>query len=421
MATKTKIMYVCPTCGPEKSFGSWRKFRGHWTASHPGEESPERESIKQEVEVEQEEPEPGEGKIRTIETGKEYPRIGDGSLPDDPVDRLGTILDVHGVDANIRNQILRIFQMHPGYKANPVNLHYLLTANLPRKHHNSIPMMVNEYNSQDDLTPEGVPLMMGGMGNQGMGYNPYMIGMPGMGNQPYGGYPMYNIPNYSRRPTSRREETEEGDEEVGTGRGRRGRVADPMEQMANMMKNMGAFMTAMDSMRRGKGEGEGGNAFLEAFEKSQEQIAEAMEEVSDSIKSSKEETKRLLDEQEKKHREEMDTLKQQVHAKELAHLEEKIEDLKDEKEDEKTTGLGSLIHEAGESMGAQIDGVRKSMETGMGQVTRIAENLSKSVVPPGAPGAATSVEKTKTVAEASALIEAESEVDKLAKELTQGN
>lgn len=427
MATATKKVYICPVCGPGKTFGSWRKFRGHWTATHPGEEAPERDTVRQDVEVEKDEEEHGEEKIRTVGDKKDYPRIGDGSLPDDPVDRLGTILDVHGIDKEVRNQVLRIFQMHPGYRNNPVNLHYLLTANLPRKYTSSIPMMVSEYNSQDDATSEGGPLMLGMPANQGMGYNPYMMGGYGMGGSPYGGYPAYGVPDYRRRPTGRRPSDEEPEEDgEGTGRGRGGKPIDPVEQMAGMMKNIGAFLTAIDSVRGGKKGEEGeGNAFLEAFEESQKQMSEALDKVSESISSSKEETKKLMDDQEEKHREEMDILKKDIHEKEVTHLQEKINELKDEKDDEKTTGLGGLIKEAGEGIGAQVDGIRKSVDTGLKDITGIATNLSKN--PPQIPvpviglsGKQAKAQESLNIAEASTLIDAESKVAGLAKELTPG-
>jgi len=45
-------VYICPQ-HPEKTYTSWRKFRGHWSTRHKGEECPPREEFMQEREKEE--------------------------------------------------------------------------------------------------------------------------------------------------------------------------------------------------------------------------------------------------------------------------------------------------------------------------------------------------------------------------------
>ena len=103
-------IYLCPD-HPDKSYTSWRKFRGHWSTQHRGQECPPREEFLQVVEREtvlEEKREFREEKKERAEVkatfGQEIPRIGE-NLPEEPVERLATILDVHGIDRNTRTGV----------------------------------------------------------------------------------------------------------------------------------------------------------------------------------------------------------------------------------------------------------------------------------------------------------------------------
>ncbi|GAI74134.1 unnamed protein product, partial [marine sediment metagenome] len=174
-------VYICPE-HPEKTYTSWRKFRGHWSTQHRGEECPPREEFLREMEREEVLGKKKEHKEELKEEAAQREEVagaitaGEFILPEDPIPRLAKILEVHGVPGDLTTQILGVFQLHPGYRENPVNLHYLLTAKLPRKLHSSIPMMISAFTTQEGGYPEGIP-MMGGQSGMGMGpMPPFMYG-----------------------------------------------------------------------------------------------------------------------------------------------------------------------------------------------------------------------------------------------------
>jgi len=420
-------VYLCPT-HPEKPYSSWRKFRGHWSTQHRGEECPPREEFLHEeektefLEQKKEFKEGGGFPKETISAPgvevNDIPIIGEGGLPEDPVRRLATILDVHGVDKLIRNQLLSIFQLHPGYKGNPVNLHYLLTAKLPRKFHQTIPMMINEFTASDGGYPEGMAIGGLQMGGSPGGYPPLMYGGGG-----YSGYPPYYPPYYppvGRRPIGG---YDEGEEERPSRR-----KEDPLGPMKDTVALVGALMDVMSKASGGKSDNL--EKLSEDLRSSYEGLRSTLEEV---IEKSREEKQELAGKYEgqiialkESFGSTLEKIKEELHGAEKARLQDKIATLENEKDEERTTGLGELMKEAGQGISSQLAEVGSSVSKGMDKVGQIAEKVATApmaivegrVTPPGGvklhPG-------PKTLTEAVQTIEAEDEVEILAKELERGS
>ena len=397
-------VYCCPE-HPEKPYTSWRKFRGHWSTQHRGEECPPREEFLQEMEKgeireqKKEFKESGGFPQEEAAYGKDIPLVGGEGLPEDPVQRLATILDVHGVDKGTRDNLLAIFQLHPGYKDNPVNLHYLLTAKLPRKFHSSIPMMISEFTAQESAYPEGVPLgMMPGMGGP-QAMPPFMYGM---GYQPT--YPSYPSYNYLPRPPMGGREVE-GEE--GSGR-RRERERDPVKDAVALLGTLMEFKDRLMPER-----GSDGPSVQEVFEGFRSTIEEV-------TKDNKEQQDKLLAEirrAEEDRRKDLDGIKDLVHQEREGRLQDRIEALMESKDEERSEGLGTLLKDAGEGAGVQLDGLRQSVNQG---VNKLGDIITQAVAagPPGGPILRGTVAGGgRSVGEASALLEAEAEVENIAREL----
>ena len=280
--------YVCPE-HPEKVYSSWRKFRGHWSTQHRGEECPPREEFLQEMEKADFLEQKAESKEKVKERGEEKKVIeaaverGEFILPEDPVPRLDKILEVHGVDENLRNQILGVFQIHPGYRDNPVNLHYLLTAKLPRKLHPSIPMIISAFTAQEGGYPEGIP-MMGGIANMGGAIMPpYMMGggYQSMPYPPMGGYYMPRQPMGRQSP---------GEDERTTRR-----RESPMDSMKETIALMGAMFETMGKI--GGGGEEKFEKFTEKLEAAYTGLSSTIEEVLAKSSEEKEEMKQEFSQQ----------------------------------------------------------------------------------------------------------------------------
>ena len=398
--------YVCPE-HPGKVYTSWRKFRGHWSTQHRGEECPPREEFLQEMEKEEilgkkkeYKEELKEGSVMREEAAEAI-ATGEFTLPEDSIPRLAKILEVHGVPGDLTAQILGVFQLHPGYRENPVNLHYLLTAKLPRKLHSSIPMMISAFTTTEDNYPSGMPLgmMPGGVGPNVM--PPYMMG---------GGYSPYYPPTFGYQPTYRPPISEHG---TGEEEGRRVRVreANPVQDAVALL---GTIIELKDKLMPSGGKDS--TSVQEIFEGFRETIEEV-------TKDNKEQQDKLLEQMrgiEESNKATLDGIKEQLHQAEKARLQDKIETLQEAKDEERSEGLGQLLEEAGEGIGAQLEGIRGSVTQGM---DRVGDLVGKVVSTEGVrlPGLENKgIPGERSIATASELLEAEAAVDRIAQELQKG-
>jgi len=439
-------IYSCPE-HPTKLYTSWRKFRGHWSTQHRGEECPPREEFLQEVEkpevekleeeLKEQRKEAREEKLGEKEPqyGKDVPVIGEGGLPEDPVQRLATILDVHGVEKSYRDQILGIFQLHPAYKENPVNIHYLLTAKLPRKFHSSIPMMVNEFAASEMGYPEGGAIGMMQMGMGGVPMPPYMYGQQ----SPYG-YAPYMAPQFVRQPIiGGRESPDEERIERGKRREERSPVEDAVTLLGAILELkdrlmpekkedestskvspigdavalLGTLMELRDKLAPQKGEGE--SSVKEIFEG----FRTTIEEMEENSRGQQQKLLGEMKQMEEGHRQSLESIKETLHDAEKARLQDKIDTLTETKEEERSEGLGTLLREAGEGLGVQMQGVRTSLDQAAAKLGDVAEKTitarpSGGLIIRGSEKSATG---SRTITEASELMEAEAEVERLAKKL----
>lgn len=405
-------IYRCPE-HPDKIYTSWRKFRGHWSTQHRGQECSPREEFQEEIEKDEvaksrvlADQAGGAGRARKEEVLGEEPPYGipgEPFLPEDPVPRLAKILEVHGVPGDLTTQILGVFQLHPAYRENPVNLHYLLTAKLPRKLHSSIPMMISAFTVQEGGYPEGIP-MMGGQPGMGMGPMPPF--MYGGGMSPY--YPpTFGYQPVYRPPISGREAGEEERERRGA------RESNPVQDAVALL---GTLMDLRDKLAPSGGEGT--PSVQEIFEGFRTTIEEV-------TKDNKDQQDKLLDQIEKvqeANKAALEGIREQLHQSEKDRLHDKIETLEAAKDEERSEGLGTLLKEAGEGVGAQLEGLRGTVDKGMEKVTDLVEKaVTMERAPTEAPekGAAKN-QRSRTPSAAKELLEAESKVEELAKKLEGG-
>jgi len=408
---------------PEKVYTSWRKFRGHWSTKHRGEEVGEREEYRHEVDKDEVIEEKKERREEKKEAAGVKETLGEEGglpeqfiLPEEPLPRLARILQVHGVPEDITSHILGIFQLHPGYQTNPVNLHYLLTARLPKRLHPSIPMMISAFTTTDSGYPEGMPMMMG-PGGMGPGVMPpYMMG-GGYG----GGYPSYNpmtygLPPYFRPPPGGRV----GEEELGErekGRGRGSRVS---EELSGFVAMIGALKEL--GLAGGGSEGEATShlrdiaegmkdTVAEIVEKSREEKEAIMKSFSVQMEGLREESRRTAE-----------TLKDAVHDSEKGRLQDRIADLESAKAQETSEGLGSMLREAGEGLGQQVEGVRQSIDKGLEKIGGVVDKVVAVEMAPGGTKLASDKlpPKGRSTKEARELMEAEEQVMALAQALETG-
>ena len=401
-------VYICQE-HPAKTYTSWRKFRGHWSTQHRGEECPPREEFMQEVEreavleVKREKREDKKERAEAKEYGPREGAPGEFTLPEESVPRLSRILEVHGVPDEITTSILGIFQLHPAYRENPVNLHYLLTAKLPRKLHASIPMMISAFTTQDQGYPEGA----------GIGMIP---GMPGAGPMPPfmygGGYsppypPSYGFQPFYRQPMGGHEAEEED------GKRRRVKESNPVQDAVALL---GTILDLKDKLMPESG---GGSAQVqEIFEG----FRSTIEELSKDSKEQQEELLKRLEKSEESHKESLEGIKASLNQSEKDRLQDRINQLEESKDDERSSGLGELIREAGEGLGTQAEGIRQSLDGGLKKVGDIVEK----VVSTGLSSEATIIRRSKegapvrkkSVADAARLMEAEEAVEILVKQVT---
>jgi len=394
-------VYICPQ-HPEKTYTSWRKFRGHWSTRHKGEECPPREEFMQEREKEEvieEKAEKREEKKEKAEEGA-FPEF---TLPEDPVPRLAKILEVNGVPVDIQTQIIGVFQLHPAYRENPVNLHYLLTAKLPRKLHPSIPLMVSAFTTPGEGYPEGIPIMgMPGMPGQG-GMPPFMYG---------GGYPPQYPPTYGLQPFYKQPigGREGGEEEAGRGRVKE---SNPVQDAVALL---GTIIELKDKLIPNTGGGTPTvQEIFEGFRSTVEELTKSSTEQQDKLI-------KKMEEGEENRKKDIEVIKETLHTAEKGRLQDKIDTLEHAKDEETSEGLGALIREAGEGVATQAEGIRESVTKGVEKIGDIAEKVVSVEGPPKLPINREVKGKVgvKTVGGAKELLEAESEVEGIAKELEGG-
>ena len=397
--------YVCPE-HPEKVYTSWRKFRGHWSTQHRGEECPPREEFLQEMNKEEvlgrkkEYKEELKVEAAAREEAAEAITAGEFVLPEESVPRLAKILEVHGVPGELTTQILGVFQLHPAYRENPVNLHYLLTAKLPRKLHSSIPMMISAFTTTEEGHPSGMPfgIIPGGMGPGAM--PPFMMG---------GGYPPYYPPTFGyqpiyRQPISGREEA------VEESRRERIRESNPVKDAVALL---GTIVDLKDKLMPSSGETS--HSVQEIFEGFRATIEEI-------TKDNKDQQDKLLDQMGKvqeSNKATLEGIKEQLHQAEKDRLQDKINSLETTRDEERSEGLGSLLKEAGEGIGTQVEGLRTSVTQGVDKLGTIAEKMVSVEGLPGIPlkRGGPGTEGKRDVGEASELLEAEAAVEEIAKRL----
>jgi len=454
-----KRIYICPD-HPEKPYTSWRRFRGHWSTLHKGEECPPRENFLQEVEAEdvpqmkqeyREELEAGGGISKHDESGSNYgrdiPRVGVEGLPEEPIARLATILDVHGIDKSIRDSVLSIFQLHPAYKDNPVNLQYLLMAKLPRKHHQIIPMMVSEFTMQEGATLEGAAL---GMLQPGLNSNmmpSYLY--PGMSQGYY--QPSFGYQNYGMRPMAGAVPPGGGypgygsEGPVASGRGGEGDIS-PGEERKNNLQEVKEIVELVLASHYKSGDEEAPKSKKEDLketiavigsvmglvremtpqsdkaEESNAKMGEYLQDLRSTLEkviaesaaeraALREEMNNTVRELMEQNRTTLTEMKDQLSEAEKRRLQDRIDSLEETKDEERTEGLGGLLREAGMGLGTQMSGVKDSIDKVVDKIGDVAVTLPK-VVPPQIP-----VEAPKTLEQAGQLFEAELQVEALARSL----
>jgi len=401
-------VYICPE-HPEKPYTSWRKFRGHWSTQHRGEECPPREEFLQEMEREEvlgkkkeHKEDLKEGAVKREEAAEAI-ATGEFILPEDPIPRLAKILEVHGVPGDLTTQILGVFQLHPGYRENPVNLHYLLTAKLPRKLHSSIPMMISAFTTQEGGYPEGIP-MMGGQSGMGMGPTPPF--MYGGGMSPYYPPTLGYQPIY-RQPIGGHEGTE--------GEEKRGRAKEP-NPVQDAVALLGTIIDLKDKLMPSPTEGT--PSVQEIFEGFRATIEEV-------TKDSKDQQDKLLVQMggvQEANKTTLEGIQGQLHQAEKDRLQDRIDTLVEAKDEERSEGLGTLLKEAGEGVGAQLEGVRGTLDKGMDKVTDLVGKAVavEGVTVPTTKEGITTAPGSRTPGAAKDLLEAEAKVEELAIKLAGG-
>ena len=118
----------------------------------------------------------------------------------------------------------------------------------------------------------------------------------------------------------------------------------------------------------------------------------------------------------------LESIQGQLHQAEKDRLQDKIDTLVEAKDEERSEGLGTLLKEAGEGIGSQLEGVRGTLDKGMDKVTDLvgkAVAVEGVTIPPAGEGA-TKTPRSRTPAAAKDLLEAEAKVEELATKLGGG-
>jgi len=171
--------------------------------------------------------------------------------------------------------------------------------------------------------------------------------------------------------------------------------------------------TLLDLKNKISSEGEGsGQQVQEIFEGFRATVEEL-------TKDSKEQQDKLIakiEAAEETRRRDIEGIKEQLHQAEKGRLEDRISSLESSKDDERSEGLGSLLKEAGEGLGTQVEGLRQSVTQGVDKLGTLAEKIVSVEVTPGTHTRGGAV-AGRTVGNVTELMEAEEEVESLAKEM----
>lgn len=437
--------YQCPH-HPDKVYDQWIKFTGHWGHSHKGEPRPEKEDVEVELlddfmddgsePFSEESPAPSragapraappaspthqngaQGYVSPF--GQDIPRLSEDIIPSDDTARLAMVLDMHQVDKPARDMVLTIFQMYPDvYQNNPVNLQQLLLTKLRKIYHPSVLMMVTEYGAGTQPTYPGGGMLLPGQGPgmyQGIypGMNPgmpqgYPQQFPGVGMGYGGGLPMRVPPQNPQMTQSTQPK-------------------DPIDDMVRMMSGMGAMMTAMQQMNGG------GQQQANQIAQQMQQNFEGLKNTLDTVirqtqvdkESMRNDFQQRLETVSAQSGEMLEAMKDALHETQLQNKEAEIARLRDLKEQEMSDGLGSLLREAGEGVGAQMEGVRQSLNMGLNKIGDLVHDAitapGRAINPgSGQPRQKVDIGRPLTPGQAARVVQSENEIRRLITEMGGG-
>lgn len=437
--------FQCPH-HPDKVYDQWIKFTGHWGHSHKGEPRPEKEDVEVELtddfmednhEDSREElpitagpssprsaaPAPAanqngsQGYVSPF--GQDIPRLSEDIIPSDDTARLAMVLDMHQVDKPARDMVLTIFQMYPDvYQNNPVNLQQLLLTKLRKIYHPSVLMMVTEYGAGTQPTYPG-----GGMLLPGQGPGMYQGIYPGMNPGMAQGYPQqfpgagmgYGVGLPMRVPPQNPQNTQPT------------QPKDPIDDMVRMMTGFGAMITAMNQMNAGG-------------QQQSSQITQQMQQNFDGLKSTldtvirqtqvdkeamRNDFQQRLEVVSAQSGEMLEAMKDALHETQLQNKEAEIARLRDMKEQEMSDGLGSLLREAGEGVGAQMEGMRQTLNSGLNKIGDLAHDMltapGRAINPgSGQPRQKVDIGRPLTPGQAARAVQSENEIRRLIAEMGGG-
>lgn len=334
-----------------------------------------------------------------------FTRIDPQMMTDDPLMRLAMILYVHGVPDKVRETIMGIVQLHPDHLQNPLNLHALLGNTLDKRFQPRVQLMVSEFmsheNRQEDPFGYIPPLQPGAQTGQG-GYN------AGAGMYPQN-YPGYGKQNQYVYPNMMQPLTQ---------------PQGPEQQLQSLVAMMTSMFKAMTEMT-----GAGGGSNEEAKELRQE-IRSMREASLQSAETFRKENQDMRMQYEKDMRDVMETSRQQVeemrdqlHADRMERLQQQVSALQHARAEEMSEGLGSLIRDLGEGVGAEMSAIRENVDKGLSQIGGIVKTTMT------APGAASPEAESsdspedssphRSIAEATELMETEEAINYYANEVVR--
>lgn len=330
-----------------------------------------------------------------------FTRIDPQMMSDDPLHRLAMILYVHQVPDKIRQTILGIVQLHPDHLHNPLNLHALLANTLDKKSQPRVQLMVSEFmsheNRQEDPFGYMPPLQPGIQQNQA-GYNPGV----GMYPQNYGGQNRYNYPN-PMQPFAQPQGPEQ-----------------QMQSLISMMTGMFKAMNEMTGAGGGNDQVKEMRQELRLMRESSEKSAEVFRKENQDLRLQYEAQMREVMENS---RQQVDEMRNQLHTVEMARLQNQVLALQQTKTEEMSEGLGSLIRDLGEGVGAEMSAIRENVDGGLKQIGDFMKNSVSSSggssTEKESPASSEDSSPQRTIAEATELMETEEAIGFYANEVVR--
>lgn len=334
-----------------------------------------------------------------------FTRIDPQMMTDDPLMRLAMILYVHGVPDKVRETIMGIVQLHPDHLQNPLNLHALLGNTLDKRFQPRVQLMVSEFmsheNRQEDPFGYIPPLQPGvqtGQGGYNAGAGMYPQNYPGYGKQNQYAYP--NMMQPFAQPQG------------------------PEQQLQSLVAMMTSMFKAMTEMT-GAGGGNNEEAKelrqeIRSMREASERNAETYRKEALDMRLNYEKDMREMAESSRKQVEEM---REQLHSDQMTRLQSQVAALREARAEEMSEGLGSLIRDLGEGIGAEMSAIRENVDGGLKQIGGIVKN---TMTAPGAtsPGADSSdspedSSPQRSIAEATELMETEEAISYYANEVVR--